>query len=204
MQDTQLPNEPTTTNTPTPVKSSSKKALIVIGAVLSALLLTLIVLVIVLLSKSDSTDNSVPQETSSSSKSSEPKSDSGREVLLRAPTSDSKLEYVVYKPVQNGANTTIYFAVENICAGCSGSTSTYMVTSNFDRKSYSFLVDDTNGKKYTLITDEDGEELTTPNCGRSLKFGDRSECFASFTKVPSGSTVSWVFGSARIDNIKVE
>ena len=204
MQDTQLPNEPTTTPPPAPVKSSNKKVFIVIGAVLGALLLTLIVLVIALLSKSSTSDSSTSQQTSSSAESSDEKTDSGREVLLRAPTSNPKLEYVVYKPVQNGANTTIYFAVENICAGCSDKTYAGTVTNGFGRESSSFLVDDTNGKKYSLITDEDGQELASPTCATNLAYGEKMECFASFTKVPSGSTVSWVFGNVRIENIKVE
>lgn len=205
MQDNNLPNESNTTTPPVPAKPSNKKLFLVVGAVLGALLLTLIVLIAVLISKSGSSETTSESEQSAvADKGSEAKSSTGREVLLRAPTSDPKLEYVIYKPVQNGANTTIYFAVENICSGCSDSTGSYMVTSNFSNKSSSFLVDDTNGKKYSLITDEDGEELATPSCGRQLKFGEKSECFASFTKVPSGSTVSWVFGNARIEKIIVE
>ena len=165
------------------------------------MLLLIGLLAFMLLSKS------TPTETTSDSQQDSSKTNQttqqGREELLRAPTSNDKLEFVIYKPEQNGANTTIHFAVENICSGCTDSTSTFMATSNFDKKSYSFLVDDSNGKKYSLITDEDGKELATPNCGKALKFGEKTQCFASFTKVPSGSTVSWVFGSTRIDKIAI-
>ncbi len=188
---------------PVAESNSNKKLYIIFGAIFGLMLILIGLLAVMLMSKSEpsTSNNSAQQEDTSGSTA---KNDSGRKVLLRAPTSDPKLEYVIYEPQQNGSNTTIHFAVENICSGCSGSTGTYMVTSNFSNKSNSFLVDDSNGKKYSLITDEDGEELATPNCGKQIKFGEKAECFASFTKVPSGSTVSWVFGSTRIDNIKVE
>ena len=188
---------------PAAESNSNKKLYIIFGAIFGLMLVLIGLMAVMLMSKSEpsTSNNSSQQEDTSGSTA---KNDSGRKVLLRAPTSNPKLEYVIYEPQQNGANTTIHFAVENICSGCSDSTGTYMVTSNFDNKSNSFLVDDSNGKKYSLITDQDGEELATPNCGKLIKFGEKAECFASFTKVPSGSTVSWVFGSARIDNIKVE
>lgn len=186
---------------PTTPKSSNNKLLIAFAAVIFLMLVLLGLLAFMLVSKStpDATSTSSQDDSSKTNQTTQ----QGREELLRAPTSNDKLEFVIYKPEQNGANTTIHFAVENICSGCSDSTSTFMATSNFDRKSYSFLVDDSNGKKYTLITDEDGKELATPNCGKALKFGEKTECFASFTKVPSGSTVSWVFGSTRIDKIAI-
>ncbi|MFZ1484174.1 MAG: hypothetical protein WAS36_04140, partial [Candidatus Saccharimonadales bacterium] len=152
-------------------------------------------------SEPSTSNNSSQQEDTSGSTA---KNDSGRKVLLRAPTSNPKLEYVIYEPQQNGANTTIYFAVENICSGCSESTYTGAVTTSFSNRTNSYLVDDSNGKKYSIITDEDGETLASPGCAKLIKFGEKAECFASFSKVPSGSTVSWVFGSTRIDNIAVE
>lgn len=185
--------------------TGNKKLYIIFGAIFGLMLLLIGLLAVMLMSKSEpstaSNSSSSQQQDSSSGTA---KNDNSRKVLLRAPTSNPKLEYVIYEPQQKGANTTIHFAVENICSGCSEGTSTYMVTSNFDKEGYSFLVDDSNGKKYSLITDEDGNELATPNCGKRVDFGEKSECFASFSKVPSGSTVSWVFGSTRIDNIKVE
>lgn len=191
----------TPASTSTAPKSSNTKLLTVFAGVVALMLVLIGFLTYMVLTKS------TPTETTNNSQENSSKTNQttqqGREELLRAPTSNDKLEFVIYKPEQNGANTTIHFAVENICSGCSDSTSTFMATSNFDKKSYSFLVDDSNGKKYSLITDEDGKELATPNCGKALKFGEKTECFASFTKVPSGSTVSWVFGSTRIDKITI-
>lgn len=213
MQDNEqnITNEPPTNVTPpaaqpTPTtvpQTSNKKLYIILAAVFALMMVLIVLLAVLLLNKSDtSTSTNTSQDTSSNESTTN--GQPSRTVALTVPTSDSKLQYVIYEPQQNGANTTIYFAVENICSGCSESTPTYIVTSEFSNKAKSFLVDDSNGKKYSLVTDEDGNELATPRCGSMLKFGDKSECFASFTKVPSGSTVSWVFGSNRIDNIKVE
>jgi len=212
-------NEQNTTNMPTaqatppvapasmPVAetTSNKKLYIIFGAIFGLMLVLIGLMAVMLMSKSEpSTSNSNATSQQANDTDSTTKNDSGRKVLLRAPTSNPKLEYVIYEPQQNGSNTTIYFAVENVCSGCSESTYTGVVTTSFSNKTNSYLVDDSNGKKYSIITDEDGETLASPGCAKLIKFGEKAECFASFTKVPSGSTVSWVFGSTRIDNIKVE
>ena len=217
MPENQLPNDPVTTDTTKQTTNTSlnktlfenKKALGIIGAALGLLFLVLIILVVMLLNKNNDTDGTAQNDTTNSSQQASGNSDAqnssgDREVLVRAPTSNDKLEYVIYKPKQNAANTTIYFAVENVCEGCEDSVGAYNVVSSFDSKSNSYLLDDNNGKKYSPITDEDGDVLATPSCSEWLKFGEKQECFVAFAKVPSGSTVSWVFGKTRIENIKVE
>jgi hypothetical protein len=204
MQDTEENKVTDTTppaSTPTAPKSSNNKLLIAFAAVIGLMLVLIGLLAFMLLSKStpDKTSNSSQQDSSKTNQATKQE----REELMRVPTSNDKLEYVIYKPEQNGANTTIHFAVENICSGCSDKTYTGVVTTSYSKASSSFLVDDNNGKKYSLITDEDGEELASPTCAAAIKFGEKSECFVSFTKVPSGSTVSWVFGSVRIDKIAI-
>lgn len=203
----------TTPTTPTTQPSSSpdnKRLVMIVGAVVGALLLVLIVLAIMLLSrddKADTTDNTgttTEQQQDSSNDNSTAQQGSSREVLMTLPTSDDKLEYIIYKPQQNSANTTLHFAVRNTCEGCSDSTPIWDVVSQFDSQRNSYLIDDNNGRKYSTITDEDSRVLATPRCNAHLKYDEKQECFVAFSKVPSGSTVSWVFGNNRIDNIKVE
>lgn len=196
--------QPATPATPANKSSSiSKKMLMIIGAVVGLLFIVLVVLVIALLAK-DNGSKGVGDSSSEQTSSEQVNVDGEREVLKRVPTNDDKLEYVIYKPVQNASNTTLYFAVENVCDGCDDRTGTYDAVSGFASEDDSYLIDDNNGKKYGTITDQDDEVLATPSCGEHIESGEKSECFVAFSKVPSGSTVSWVFGSTRIDNIKVE
>jgi len=188
---------------------SNKRLIAIVGSILGLLLLVLIALVIMLMTNEDNAKTDSSSDTDQSAQqedvdSDEAKTSSSREVLMRVPTTDPKLEYVIFKPQQNGANTTIYFAVENVCEGCDSSTSAFNAVNGFDNRTGSYLVDDNNGKKYSTIKDQDDKVLATTNCSHMVKYGERVECFVAFTKVPSGSTVSWVFGGNRIDNIKVE
>ncbi len=186
-----------------PHKASNKNLLIGVAAAVGVLLLILIALLAMLLTKSktDTASNS----TNSSQSSQATQSDSPkREIALTVPSSDEKLEYVIYKPKQNATNTTINFGVRNKCAGCSDTSSAYSVTYNFDSRTNSYLLDENMGKKYSTIKDEDDKVLASPTCSGSVKSGDTIDCFVAFSKVPSGSTVSWVFSNTRIDGIKVE
>ena len=216
MQDDPRSNQAVSTNgvdNPQPVAPTapanksgvaSKKILMIVGGIVGLLLIVLIVLVIALLGKDDDSNGSNSSLSSEQTSSEQAETDGEREVLKRVPTSNDKLEYVIYKPVQNASNTTLYFAVENVCDGCEDRTGTYQAVSGFSSDDNSYLIDDNNGKKYSTITDQDDDVLATPSCGAHLEAGEKSECFVAFSKVPSGSTVSWVFGGTRIDNIKVE
>ncbi len=185
-----------------PNKTGNKNLIVGIAIGLGLLLVTLAVLLTVLLmKKSDSSEGT--KESSQSTQTSSNNS-SKKEVLLTVPSSNEKLEYVIYKPKQNATNTTINFGVRNKCAGCSDTSSTYSVTYNFDSKENSYLLDENMGKKYSTIKDEDENVLASPTCSGNIKSGDTIDCFVAFSKVPSGSTVSWVFSNARIDGIKVE
>lgn len=198
------PSEPAPTGTPPQPASSNKKLLAIVGGVIGLLLVVLIVLVVALLNKNDTNDNNSTTTDSTQRSDSGDATNAERSVVLRAPTSDDKLEYIIYKPEQNASNTTIRFAVRNTCEGCSDTTGIYSVVSSFSNRNNSYLIDDNNGRKYSIITDEDNRPLATPTCNAHLKYDETQECFAAFSKVPSGSTVSWVFGSVRIDGIKVE
>jgi hypothetical protein len=117
---------------------------------------------------------------------------------------NEKLEYVIYEPKQNASNTTINFGVRNKCAGCEDDVYTGTATSGFDSRTGSYLVDDSAGKKYTVIKDEDDNVLASTSCTGSIGKNEVIDCFVSFKQVPSGSMVSWVFGKTRIDDIKIK
>ncbi|MCA9339775.1 MAG: hypothetical protein KDA17_02585, partial [Candidatus Saccharibacteria bacterium] len=127
-----------------------------------------------------------------------------KKVLLTVPAKIDKLEYVIYEPKQNANNTTIFFSVRNKCSGCEESTYSGDATTYFDSKTDSYLLDENAGKKYATIKDQDDNVLATPSCGGWIKYQQSKECFVAFAKVPSGTTVSWVFGSNRIDGIKIK
>lgn len=207
--DGQYPQNASQSNLENKQPVNNKKLISIVGSVLGLLLLALIVLVVMLITKEDSAQTDTSDEVGQSAQQADETPDetsagSDREVLMRLPATNDKLGYIIYKPQQNAANTTIYFAVENLCEGCESSTSTWSATNGFNNRTGSFLVDDNNGKKYSTIKDQDDRVLATTNCNKSLKHGEKVDCFVSFSKVPSGSTVSWVFGSNRIDNIKVD
>ncbi len=198
-----------TSSQPVSQPTNNKKLLVIIGSVLGVLLVALIVLVIMLIAKNDDNNsaNNSQQDQAAQQDNDDtdgPATQPEREVVLRKATSNDKLELIIYKPEQNASNTTLYFGVENVCEGCEGSTSVYQATSGFNNKIYSYLIDDNNGKKYSAITDQDDRVLASASCGGSISYGEVKECFVAFSKVPSGSTVSWVYGDNRVDGIKVE
>jgi hypothetical protein len=132
-----------------------------------------------------------------------------RTVAGRAALSNPNLELVVYAPKQTATNTTINFSIKNTCASCTDST----YASAYDLLGYSrsstsavYLVDQDAGQKYDPITDEAKKILGSESCTDYLKSGQSVDCFVSFTKVASGSTVSAVLGTRapKIDGIKVD
>lgn len=187
-------------------KRSSKLPWIV-AAIMGALLLILIMLVIALLAKkndSASTQTSSSNTSSSQSAADNSSSQSSNDTIVARQQLNEKVELVVFAPKQNATNTTVNFELRNTCAGCSKRVYAANEMQYYNSKSRSFLLDDANGKKYSTILDQDDRVLSTPSCNDTLEGDEVSRCFVAFTKVPAGSTVSWVFGPTRIDNIKVE
>lgn len=189
----------------------NKKLLIWIAGILGSLLLILIILLAMLLVRGAASSGTNGSEDSQLIASSQKEAERGtdenkkREVLATVPTGHDSLEYVIYKPQQNTANTTIYFAIKNNCTdSCDQAVDTRNASAGFKSSSGSYLINSDNTKKYGVIRDQDGEVLATSDCNDKLTAGESLECFVSFAKVPNGSTVSWVFSKNRIDNIKVE
>ncbi len=187
-------------------KKPANKLPLIIAGVLALLFLTLIALVVMLLTKdnpvesdSKNNDNSLQSTNDSSSQGK-----SAKKVVSTHQTDDEKLEILMYEPRQTATNTTIDFGVRNKCDGCTNSSGIFSVVYGFDNKTDSYLLDDNAGKKFSTITDEDGNVLATPTCNDQVKYNEVAQCFVAFSKVPAGSTVSWVFGKTRISGIKVE
>ena len=190
-------------------KPNQTKLFIIGGIVLAVLLVAAVILAVFLINKSKTTDSSTTSTSQSNSttngqQTATPTASPTKTILTTAKSTDDKLEFVVYKPTQNASNTTINYAVRNTCSGCAQAIWSGNIVSNAANKVTSYLVDDAAGKKYTAITDEDGKVLATPVCGSNIKYNETTECFVSFARVPSGSTVSWTFGPTRIDGIKID
>lgn len=189
----------------------NKKLIVGIAAGLGILLLLLIALVAALLNKKTDTQDAATTTQSSTASDQNGGSNAGasssatssKKVIMTLATKNPKLEYVIYEPKQNANNTTLFFGVRNICSGCEDGASVSEVTASFDSKN-SYLLDESAGKKYGTITDQDGKALATPSCYGWIKYQEVRECFVAFAKVPSGTTVSWVFGSTRIDSIAIK
>lgn len=215
---TSTPVQETTTLQPASVPSSSitspdssqKKLLYGVLAGVGLLLLVLIVLLALLMGKKDSntTNSGTRSGTSASQQSTSTNSSDSttatKKIILTVPTENDKLEYVIYEPRQTATNTTINFGIRNKCSGCEESTYSGDATTYFDSSTDSYLLDENAGKKYATIKDQDDNVLATPSCGGWIKYQQSKECFVAFSKVPSGTTVSWVFGKVRIDGIKIQ
>lgn len=215
---TSTPVQETTTLQPASVPSSSitspdssqKKLLYGVLAGVGLLLLVLIVLLALLMGKKDSntTNSGTRSGTSASQQSTSTNSSDSttatKKIILTVPTENDKLEYVIYEPRQTATNTTIDFGIRNKCNNCAQDVYTGNTTSYFDSRTQSYLLDETAGKKYSTITDIDNKVLATPSCTQSLQYNEVQNCFVAFSKVPSGTTVSWVFGKVRIDGIKIQ
>lgn len=192
----------------TPDKSGQTKLLIIGGIVLVALLVAAGVLGVMLVNKSksgsSSTSNTAQTNSAGSQPTATPTASPAKTIVATAKSTNDKLEFVIYKPTQNASNTTINYGVRNTCSGCAQAIWSGDIVSNAANKVTSYLVDDAAGKKYTAITDEDGKVLATPVCGSNIKYNQTTDCFVSFARVPTGSTVSWTFGTTRIDGIKID
>jgi hypothetical protein len=189
-------------------KQTNKKLIIGILAGVGVLLLILIGLVVALLvgQNNDKSENA-NQNTSSQSESADSDNDASsesKEIVKRVATNNDKFEIVFYKPEQKGSNTTFEFGIRNKCDGCEKRefASAYNLMGLVAEQAY--LIDEEAGKKYSVITDADDTPLATKNCNAYVEPGKTLDCFVSFTKVPSGSTVSFVTNNQKFDDLKVE
>lgn len=184
-------------------KVNGRQILIFAIAGMSILAVTLIALVIILLvvqnNRKDAPSTVTGNETT----------DSTKKVVKSVKLNNPDLELLIYEPVQKGSNTTIDFALRNKCAADCDEP---VHASAYDLLGYTtsnpknlYLLDDDVGKKYAPLTDEDGKALGTETCTDFLKPNESIECFVSFSKVPSGKTVSLVLGAnaPRIDGIQI-
>ena len=119
-------------------------------------------------------------------------------------TSNPKIDIVIYEPKQTGSNTTINYSIRNICSGCQDSIfASFAAITGYTSDKKTFLLDETAGQKYNPIVDQDDNVLMTPSCSKNLKAGEKIDCFIAFTKVPAGTSVSFVAGQLKIDGILV-
>lgn len=205
------PNLATATPVTQPVAqsaaNSNRKLILTAASIIGLLLVILIILLALVLGKKDktvTTTNSANPSTSSSSGNSANSKTAAMKIIKTVPTSNPKLEILIYEPKQTGSNTTINYSIRNSCTGCQESTyASFAELSAYPGPNKIFLLDDTAGQKYNPIVDQDNNVLMTPSCGGNLKAGQKLDCFIAFTKVPAGTSVSLVAGQLKIDDILV-
>jgi hypothetical protein len=202
--------EPTPSTTTTAPSAGNKKLLLGVLAAVGVLLVILIVLLIMLLGKKDDTktgDKTNTDTNNSQQAGNDNTADSKKKIIKTVPTNDENISLVLYEPRQTGSNTTIEYALKNTCAGCQNKTYTSLgdaVGYSYTSVKNDYLLDEDAGQKYNPIVDEDGKILMTPETNASLEANETSkDMFIAFTKVPSGTTVSLVLNSLRIDGIQI-
>lgn len=190
-----------------PQKQSNKKAAYGVFIGIIVLLLIVIGLLVALLLKNndDTTSNTTDTDTSQQANNDD-KTSPEKKVIKTIATDNKDFEVLIYEPRQTGSNTTIEYGIRNKCEGCEDSKYTSAFTLlgySATAKDGAYLLDEAAGTKYSPITDEDGDQLATKSCGGYIKPGNTKECFISFTKVPSGSTISIVLGDKKIDDVVI-
>ena len=191
---------------PAPQSPSNKKLIIGIAVGLGALLLVLIVLVAILITQRSNTTTNNDQANSSQSsddnKSNEDKRKVAKTVTLAG---SSSLQVTIYEPRQTGTNTTIDYTIKNICtSSCKAQeyANSYQLGVSNDGAAY--LLDAESGTKFNPIIDNNNKPLATESCSAFLTEGETLDCFAAFTKVPDGTTFSFVTRGLKVDGLKAQ
>lgn len=208
--DTTTESAPETPQSQPPTTPRNNKKLvygILAGAAVLLIILMGLVIALLLLKSNSNTATTGNQSESSQTATPNGSGTTAKEIVKRVSTSDDKIELVIYKPRQTGSNTTIEFGLHNKCAGCEDSiyVSTYSLLGySTTDKDDAYILDETAGKKYSLITDADDRPLATKSCSARITPDKTVDCFAAFTKVPSGTTVSIILGDTKIDGVRIQ
>lgn len=198
------PEQPPIVTQPAPQPPNNKKLIIGIAIGLGTLLLILIILVAILITGRSSNTGKNDQANSSQG-SGDNKSDTDERKVAKTVTlaSSPSLQVTVYEPRQTGTNTTIDYTIKNICkSSCSAQeyASGYYLGAYNDGSAY--LLDAESGTKFNPIIDNNNKPLATENCSAFLAEGKSLDCFIAFTKVPDGTTFSFVVRGLKVDGLK--
>lgn len=204
------PNEPSVPeNTTPPVGSqipqqkSNKTLIRVIAGVLIVLVLVLAGLIALYIMKQKQPTSS--ESTSSSQGALSQQNDTAstaqqeRTVALTTSIEDG-VQLIIYKPVQNQSNTTLYYALKNTTDQVKSAN--YLLYGVYN-DSNTYLVEGQNAIKYGVALDSKGSVLHS-TCPTGLQAGATSTaCFVSFAKVPSGKTVTFVLNTRTIGDVTI-
>lgn len=205
-ENVQATEQPPIVAQPTPLPPSNKKLIIGIAAGLGALLLILIVLVAILITqRSSNTGNN--DQANSSQGSSDNKSNKDERKVAKTVTlaSSPSLQVTVYEPRQTGTNTTIDYTIKNVCTSSCKSqeyANGYYLGASNDGSAY--LLDAESGTKFNPIIDNNNKPLATETCSAFLAENQLLDCFIAFTKVPDGTSFSFVVRGLKVDGLKAE
>ncbi|MBC7868670.1 hypothetical protein H7X69_00630 [Candidatus Saccharibacteria bacterium] len=176
----------------------NKNLLYIVLGLAGILLIGIIILLSVLLTKKDNI--SPNSNNSSTSKSTTQDSDNAKDSVKAVKTislKDPNLELLIYEPKINGSNLTVNYSIRNKCKGCENVTYVGNRDANISPGS-SYLLDNENGRKYSVITDADKEPLASESCSEYLKAGEKVDCFIAFTKPDPGVNYAIYFGDTGI------
>lgn len=196
------------TTPPAPQPSNNKKMIVGIAIGLGALLLVLIVLIAILLSQraSNSGDDEQKEGNSSQVSDDNPSDVDDRKVVKRVTLEKNpSLQVTIYQPRQTGTNTTIDYSVKNICkTSCKDHEYVDSYTLGVIDESSAYLLDAESGTKFNPIMDSNNKPLASEPCAGFISQGKSVECFAAFTKVPDGTTFSFVLRGLKVDGLTAE
>jgi len=184
-----------------PQAKKISKALI-IGVLLGFVVLLTVIAVLVIAVLQKGAANTTTVTTGESDQAIQDK-----KVIATVATKNENITFQLYTPRQTANNTTIDFALKNTCeTNCpakSYALEPYHSSHTGSNMNNMYLVDDAGTEKYNVVTDTSDKTLVSPQCYGYLNPGQKIECFVSFAKVPSGTTVSLVMRDYRIDNINI-
>lgn len=190
---------------PAPQPPSNKKLIIGIAVGLGVLLLILIVLVAILITVRSSNTGNNDQATSSQGSDDKSKTETRKVAKTVTLAGSPSLQVTIYEPRQTGTNTTIDYTIKNICtSSCKAQeyANSYQLGVSNDGAAY--LLDAESGTKFNPIIDSNNKPLATESCAAFLNEGESLDCFAAFTKVPDGTTFSFVVRGLKVDGLKAQ
>ena len=210
-QNVQAPTEqpsaatPSPTPAPPPQTPNNKKLIIGIAIGLGVLLFVLIALVIVLITQRSNNMSGNQQSNSSQSANDQSGTETRKVAKTVVLAGNASLQVTIYEPRQTGTNTTIDYTIKNICTSSCKSqeyANGYNIGVSNDGSAY--LLDAESGTKFNPIIDNNNNPVATESCSAFLVEGESLDCFAAFTKVPDGTTFSFVTRGLKVDGLKAE
>jgi len=212
--DQQTPNPTSETNTPAPVaptpptgKGSSKA--MVIGLVVAGVVIALLIAVVAFMfmnQGNNDTDNQNTNETGNNQN--DPDEDTTQEpqkVIATQESAKSGLLVDLYEPKKVGETLVVNYKVynkdsEDTISGWASAAGIYVAKGVAGAPPEPYAIANSDGQKYGLVHDDQGEPLASKEKSVSLKKGQSYTGFVTLTLPPNNTTVSISLGSMSVFN----